>query len=166
MRFGLLPIVFILSCLGTSTAETQGCGSHPPEAVYIGDININPDYGGMPLVDLAEVVSKHPRTRRFRVDWDESLGSYSEVGTALFDRRRATVEYFRRGDHNAGYGLTGACLRRAAVREHSLFTRVSPAILTRAGAAALSANGADVAFHALRRYGCGQKRLQYHRTWF
>lgn len=166
MRFSLLPIVFVLSCLGTSAAKSAARGSHPPQAIYVGDINISPDSGGLPLLDLAEVVAKYPHTRRFRVDWDEALGSYSEVGTALFDRRRATVEYFRKGDHNAGYGLTGAYLRRAAVREHSLFTRVSPAILTRAGTTTLSANGADVAFHALRRYGCGQKRLLCRRVWF
>jgi len=166
MRFDLLPIVFVLSCLGASTAKSAARGSHPPEAIYVGDISIAPSSGGLPLLDLAEFVAKHPHTRRFRVDWNEALGSYSEVGTALFDRRRATMEYFRKGDHNAGYGLTGVYLRRTAVREHSLFTRVSPAILTRAGTTTLSANGADVAFHALRRYGCGQKRLLYRRVWF
>ena len=163
--FTLFSACFVIAVCGSEHPTHAGKQSRSASrVVYVGEITTSGSYGYLPLLDLSEMQLSHSHSYLFRVDWDGGLGSYSEIGTALYNRRRGTLECFRKGDHNGGYGLTGLSLRRAAVRDHLVFRNVSPIILAKAGAAAMHDGMSDPvdAFKSLTKYGCRQTMLAYH----
>lgn len=153
----------IVACVSEHPTHAEKQSRSASRIVYVGEITTNGGYGYLPLLDLSEVQSSHSHSYLFRVDWDFGSGSYSEIGTALYNRRRGTLECFRKGDHNGGYGLTGSSQRRAAARDHLVFSKVSPAIIAKAGATDLHAGVGDPldAFKSLTKYGCSQTKLPY-----
>lgn len=164
-RLALLLACFaILACITEHPTHAGKQSRSASRIVYVGKITTSGGYGYLPLLDLSEVQSSRSYSYLFRIDWDSGSGSYSEIGTALYNRRRGTLKCFRKGGHNGGYGLTGPSLRRAAVREHLLFRGVSPAIIAKAGAAAMHDGMSDPmdAFKSLTKYGCRQTMLTYH----
>lgn len=159
----LFICIAILACMSEHPTHAGKQGRVASRTIYVGEITTSGGYGYLPLLDLSEMQSNHSHSSLFRVDWDGSSGSYSEIGTASYNRRRGTLECFCKGDYNGGYGLAGSSLRHAAVREHLLFRRVSPGKITKAGAAAMHDGVGDPldAFKSLTKYGCSQTTLPY-----
>jgi len=87
------------------------------------------------------------------------MGSYSEIGTLFYDRRRAILECICKGDYNAGSGMRGDWYRKNAVREHFLIRKVSPASIAKAAAAARQDNSVVVAVEELTHFGGTQRTL-------
>lgn len=164
--------LFMLSlttlCLSVPPSQAKKQPRPAPKTIYVGQISANGEAGCLPLLDLSETVADHPHASLFQVDWTEESGSYSELGTVFYDRLRGTLEYICKGDHNAGYGLTGEYLSRAAVREHFVFARVSPTILTKAGAVARRdlVDMPTDAFNSLQKFGCPRQALRKRDLFF
>ena len=129
--------------------------------ITFGPISTEGGAGFLPLLDLSEMLAKHPQSRFFRIDWTDGVGSYSETGTLFYDRRRAMLECICKGDYNAGSGMRGDWYQKNAVREHFLIRRVSPANIAKAAAAARQDNSVLVAVKELTHFGGTQRTLSY-----
>jgi len=157
----LLFLVLICGLRSSASGPRQKLRHGPTPAIVVGTFETSGGFGDILIPSLYKAAAKHSHSQRVQVNWDDGSGSYSEFGAAIYDPTRGTVEYFCRGDWNAGSGMAGDWYARNAVRQHFLFTGVNPAILKRAASASPNAPPQNC-FELLRRYGCGKKKLRYH----
>jgi len=133
--FLLIGLTLVI-CLSGPPTNAGAAKQNPHRIVCFGPVSTGGGAGFLPLLDLSEILAKHPQSRFFRMSWNDGMGSYSEIGTLLYDRRRSILECICKGDYNAGSGMRGDYYRKNAVREHFLIRRVSPAIIAKAAGAA------------------------------